>query len=91
MRLRTIVRGEDITCQLLQLELAAAVEVIKPDPFVRALADQVVDRLIAAQQAYDALLAVLEQRDTVRGADPSASHPVRSTPVARPERKAPRV
>ena len=59
IKLRTIVKGEQSTCHILQLELMAAIEVTKPWPDVRVRAEEVVARLAEAEQAYGELLARL--------------------------------
>jgi hypothetical protein len=64
VRLRAIVKGEQSSCQLLRLELIAAIRVAKPSPKLRKRADAVLAALAEADRAYGELLAELGRTES---------------------------
>ncbi len=63
VRLRAIVKSEHASCQILQLELNAALQVVNPSPRVRKRAEAVLAALAATEHAYRDLLAELNRTD----------------------------
>lgn len=63
IRLRAIVKSEHASCQILQLELSAALQVANPSAKVRKRAEAVLSALRVAEQAYGDLLTDLNRID----------------------------